>query len=229
MPDAFDRVLARRDRKQRNQRVAAGVLGIAVIALVAIGFVRLFGSEPTPATDPQSPLFGVWVPTSEAEDPTQTMIVSLADDGAVEVTVLDDFAPWCTRTPSTMTGTGQIEGTTRLVIPAPVFTCDGGQAFLTLSGPELAERLRDWTLVLDPQSDRLSDGLGGEWRRAGEDRGESLVGLEPVWPQTSLEEVRQAQEFADAGDPAYTWQVMTQPYQIGQNHPGDSEIFARFL
>jgi hypothetical protein len=52
MPDAFDRVLARRDRKQRNQRVAAGVLGIAVFALATIGFVRLLGSDRRPVIDP---------------------------------------------------------------------------------------------------------------------------------------------------------------------------------
>jgi hypothetical protein len=28
-----------------------------------------------------------------------------------------------------------------------------------------------------------------------------------MWPQSSLDEVRRAQELADAGDPAYTWQV----------------------
>ena len=28
-----------------------------------------------------------------------------------------------------------------------------------------------------------------------------------MWPQSSLAEVQQAQELADAGDPAYTWQV----------------------
>ena len=39
------------------------------------------------------------------------------------------------------------------------------------------------------------------------DRGEPFSDLVPVWPQTSLEEVRQAQELADAGDPRYTWQV----------------------
>ena len=52
MPDAFERVLARRDRKRRNQRVAAGVIGIAVFALPAIGFVRLLGSEGGPAVGP---------------------------------------------------------------------------------------------------------------------------------------------------------------------------------
>ena len=28
-----------------------------------------------------------------------------------------------------------------------------------------------------------------------------------MWPQATLEEVRTAQQLADAGDPAYTWQV----------------------
>ena len=40
------------DRKRRNHRVAAGVLGIAVFALPAIGFVRLVGSERGPAVGP---------------------------------------------------------------------------------------------------------------------------------------------------------------------------------
>jgi hypothetical protein len=72
MPDGFERVVARRDRKRRNQRVAAGALGIAVFAFAAIGFIRLLGSErepvigpatspsptasPSPVTQPPSPL-----------------------------------------------------------------------------------------------------------------------------------------------------------------------------
>lgn len=51
-----DQLLNRRDRKRRNQRVAAGVLGIAVFALAAIGFIRLLGPERGsvigPATSP---------------------------------------------------------------------------------------------------------------------------------------------------------------------------------
>jgi hypothetical protein len=54
---------------------------------------------------------------------------------------------------------------------------------------------------------------------------------EVMWPQSSLEEVEEAQELADAGDPDYTWQleprleenVMTTAYL------DDPEIFARFL
>src|SRR5262245_45143206 len=54
-----------------------------------------------------------------------------------------------------------------------------------------------------------------------------------MWPQTSLEEVRQAQELADAGDPAYTWQVDPK-LVVGDawahlRDNGPSEIVARFL
>jgi hypothetical protein len=107
MPDAFERVLARRDRKRRNQRVAAGVLAIAVFALAAIGFVRLLGSEGTPASDPT---------------------------------------------------------------PAP-----------QTSGT--------------------------------------------MWPQSSLEEAREAQRLADAGDPRYTWQVFPE----SASDPRMLEFFTRFL
>jgi len=53
---AFERLVRRRDHKRRNQRIAAGVLGIAVFAFAAIGFVRLLGAERGsvigPATSP---------------------------------------------------------------------------------------------------------------------------------------------------------------------------------
>ncbi len=41
----YDALLRRRDHKRRNQRVAAGVLGIAVFAFAAVGLVRLLASE----------------------------------------------------------------------------------------------------------------------------------------------------------------------------------------
>ena len=230
MPDAFDRVLERRDRKHRNQRVAAGVLGIAVFALAAIGFVRLLGSEGTPASDPGSPFAGTWVSTSDADGGTQTMTVRVFADGAVEITVLDDVATVCSGTPSTMTGTGRIDDGTALVIPAPVYTCDDGSEPETLSGPPLDEQLRDWTLVLDPETDTLSDGFGGVWLREGAEvpiPGPTTSGN--MWPQSSLEEVREAQELADAGDPRYTWQVDPQLASDTYLYPWDSEIVERFL
>ncbi|HKZ75584.1 MAG TPA: hypothetical protein VJ259_02865 [Actinomycetota bacterium] len=178
-PGEFERLTRRRDRKQRNRRVAAGVLGIAVFALAAVGFLRLLGSEGTPANDPTSPFEGTWVSTSDADGGTQTMTVRVFADGAAEIVVTDDIATVCSLTPSTMTGTGRIEGGTQLVIPAPVYTCDDGSEPETLSGPPLEEQLRDWTLFLDPDTHTLSDGLGGVWLREGaeEDEGESLEGL----------------------------------------------------
>src|SRR3990172_5645983 len=166
-PGDFERLTRRRDRKHRNQRVAAGVLGVAVFALAAIGFVRLLGSERTPASDPRSQFEGTWVSTSDADGGTQTMIVRVSADGAVEIVVTDDIATVCSLTPSTMTGTGRIEAGTALVIPAPVYACDDGSGPEALGGPPLQEQLRDWTLLLDPQTDTLSDGFGGLWLRPG--------------------------------------------------------------
>jgi hypothetical protein len=51
MSDAFERVLARRDRKRRNQRITAGVVGIAVFvaAVWAVTSVGAFDRTQTPA------------------------------------------------------------------------------------------------------------------------------------------------------------------------------------
>jgi len=184
--DVMGSLERRRQRQDRNRRVAAGVLGIAVFALAAIGFVRLLGSEGTPASDPQSPFAGTWVSTSDADGGTQTMTVQVFADGAVEIVVTDDVATVCSGTPSTMTGTGRIEGGTALVIPAPNYTCDDGSEPETLSGPPLDEQLRDWTLFLDPETDTLSDGVGGVWLREGTEEPspdplEGLDGLPAPW------------------------------------------------
>ena len=227
MPDAFDRVLARRDRKRRNQRVAAGVLGIAVFALAAVGFVRLLASEGTPGSDPRSPFEGTWVSTSDGG--TQTMIVRVSADDAVEVTVTDDVARACGGTPSTMTGTGRIEDGTALVIPAPVFTCDAGSQAENPGTPPLDGTLRDWTLVLDPETDTLSDGADGVWLREGaEEPSPGPTASGQMWPQTSYQEVVEAQELADAGDPRSTWQVDPDLASDDNLYPWDSEIVERF-
>jgi len=46
------RIHERRDRKRRNRRMVAGIVGAAVFLLPAIGFVRLLASEGGPATGP---------------------------------------------------------------------------------------------------------------------------------------------------------------------------------
>ena len=47
-----------------------------------------------------------------------------------------------------------------------------------------------------------------------------------MWPQSSLEEVEEAQELADAGDPDYTWQLDP---EIANGNVQNPEIVTRFL
>jgi Tol biopolymer transport system component len=46
--DAFERLLSRRDRKRRNQRIAAGAVGLAAALAVALTGASLLRSEPIP-------------------------------------------------------------------------------------------------------------------------------------------------------------------------------------
>jgi hypothetical protein len=193
---------------------------------------------------------GTWFSTSDADGGTQTMTVRASGEDGVEIVVTDDIASVCSRTPSTMTGTGRLEGDTRLVIPAAVYTCDDGTEAVALSGPPLRNQLRNLTFVRDAQAGYLTDNFRGMWLRDGgaapspAPRGAGTLAprasgtLAPqasgtIWPQSSLEEVRQAQALADAGDRAHTWQVDPQLsfddlWLDRLNRPG-AEIAERFL
>ncbi|MDH4112977.1 MAG: hypothetical protein OEV60_09920, partial [Actinomycetota bacterium] len=125
---------------------------------------------------------------------------------------------------------GRLEGGDELVIGSPVLTCDDGSDPEALSGPPLQDQLRDLTFVHDPEDDVLTDNFGTVWGREGAEE----PALDPVasggmWPQTSLEEVRRAQELADAGDPRYTWQVDPEMRSGFAQPTDDTEIVARFL
>jgi hypothetical protein len=92
----------------------------------------------------------------------------------------------------------------------------------------MQEQLRDWTLSLDPETETLSDGFGSVWLREGAE----VPSPDPktsgvMWPQSSPDEISEAQERADAGDPAYTWQVDAE--LVGGAEPHGAEIFERFL
>src|SRR5262245_51346081 len=54
-----------------------------------------------------------------------------------------------------------------------------------------------------------------------------------MWPQSTLEEMRAAQERADAGDPAYTWQIVDPQLADDDSwtyeEPGQIELVDRFL
>jgi len=207
---------------RRTLLIVASALLLATMGAIAVGSRFL---QPDPLF---SAFGGTWVSTSDADGGTQTMSVRVSAGGAVDITVHDTIASVCSGTPSTMTGTGAIEGGTRLVISAPVYACDDGSQPQALSGPPLEEQLRNWTLALDPQTGTLSDGVGGVWLREGaEDPSPGPTISDQMWPQTSLEEVREAQELADAGDPRYTWQV--DPVLAADSEPWGAEIFERFL
>jgi hypothetical protein len=206
--------------------------GAAVVVVAAALALDFFVNRPSggsgPSADPRSSFQGTWVSTSDSDGGTQIMTVRFSADGAVDIVVLDDVATVCSFTPSTMTGTGRVEGDS-LVIPAPDYRCDDGSEPQAVSGPPLDEQLRNWTLARDPERDILTDGFGGLWLREGAEvpsPGPTIAGT-TWWPQTSLEEVREAQKLADAGDPLYTWQV--DPELAADAEPWEAEIFARFL
>ena len=49
----FERLLGRRERKQRNQRIRAGAVGVIVALAAGIFLVRSLTSDPTPASPPE--------------------------------------------------------------------------------------------------------------------------------------------------------------------------------
>jgi len=227
-PFTLDGFHRRRHRKDRNRRVGSAIVALLVAVVAIGGLLRTISSRPAPANDPRSPLVGTWVSTSDGG--TQTMVVQVFADDTVEIVVTDDFTGACAGTSSTMTGTGRIEDGTAFVIPAPVFTCDAGSQAENPQDPPLEEVFRDWTLVLDPQTDTLSDDVVGLWVREGAE----APSLAPaasgqMWPQSSYQEVVEAQQLADAGDPRYTWQVDPDLASDDFLYPWDSEIVERFL
>jgi len=214
----------------RHRVWARRLVPVAVTALgvVLLGFTlaQTLSWDTGPVSVMQSRLRGTWV-TTDGDGSTPTGTISISSDGVVEIVVLDDFASVCSGAPSTMTGTGRFESDTELVIQAPVLTCDDGTEPQALSGPPLEEQLRDLTFTYDPESDSLTDSLGSAWNREGAEDPSPEPTAEDMWPQSSLEEVEEAQERADADDPDYTWQVA--PEIVGDTAPGDAGIFRRFL
>lgn len=185
-----------RERKQRNRRIGGGLIGLAVMAAVAGGLLGALSSETVPGDDARGPFLGRWFST-DLDASNQAMTIRVSGDAGVGIVIHDDYAPVCSGAPSTLLGTGQLEGTTELVFPAPVLTCNDGSELQATP-----KSLLNLTFVLHAESRTLTDSLGVVWYRDG-----STEASGGMWPQTSIEEIRQAQELADAGDPDYTWQV----------------------
>jgi hypothetical protein len=223
--------LSARGRQWRRRRTA--VTAAAVAAVVSLAVLPLPGllSPPTRvAFDPPTndSLTGTWVST-DTDGSSQTMKIRAEGAEAYGVVLNDDAATVCSGAPATLTGTGQIEGA-ELVLPAPVLTCDDGTTPVPVDGSSLEEAVRDYTLVYDSESATLTDNFGIRWQRPlatpVAERTEPIA-TGPLWPQSNMKEVREAQERADAGDPDYTWQV-DRVLDDGRG-PFDAQIFNRFL
>jgi hypothetical protein len=215
-----------RHRVWARRLVPITVAGLGVLVL-GLTLLLNFSWDPAPIAALQSPFRGIWFSTDD-DGSAVTMTVDVSSDGVFEITALDDRASVCSGAPSTMTGTGRLEGETQLVIPAPVLTCDDGTEPQALDGGSLEDILRDLTFTHVSENATLTDSLGSRWtREAAEEPDPDPTPPEGMWPQSSLEEVEQAQELADSGDPDYTWQVA--PEIADGNNPNDWEIVTRFI
>ncbi len=231
---AWDRIRSAVPAGRRSRTIRLVTVPVAAAGLLLVGSIVMANLFPVPGPlgSPQSPFAGNWV-TVDGDGSTLTMTIEVSPDGTVEIVIFDDFASVCSGAPSTMTGTGRLEGT-ELVIPTPVLTCDDGSVPEALSGPPLEEQLRNLTFALDPQAITLSDSLGSIWTREGAEDPTMTFSADAMWPQSSLEEAQEAQRLADAGDPDYAWQVDAQlagdDYVKWERlHNGDVELVDRFL
>jgi len=159
-----------RNRVGRQRMVMGGLVAATAFALVVGGFAgarSLSSDEALPPADPdskESAFVDTWVSTDN-DGSTQTMVVRASGKGAIEIVVRDDSAGVCSGAPSTMTGTGRLDGARQLVIPSPLLTCDDESEPEALSGPPLEKQLRNFTFVHDLEADNLTDNLGVVWDR----------------------------------------------------------------
>ena len=230
--DLLERVRARGRQRQRNRRVTTGLAGVVVLAgLIAGAGDVLNRPDALLVTPPPPAVGGSWVST-DIDGSSQTMDIRALEEGGYEVEILDDSAGVCAGATSTMTGTATLRDQS-LVIAAPVFTCDDGSEPETTDGASLDELLRDYTLTYSEATDTLTDNFSVQWRRPGAvpEPPDGAVAPDGMWPQTTMEEVRNAQELADAGHPDYAWQVAPGLYDEMRSGPkfGDAPIFTRYL
>ena len=230
------------ERHRRRWLVSAAAVAAAAAAIVAVVAVTSDSDtlapadEPVPTIPPTAAAFvGVWVST-DADGSSQTMVIVRSGDDYKFVQRDDVATAACSGAPATMTGTGLLETDERLVIAQPELACDDG-SIPRIGSPPQAE-LANFTLQLDTATDEFVDSYGVVWRRAGSN--DEPIAPSPVtvpasapgtsggmWPQSTLDEVRAAQELADAGDPAYTWQLDAK--LAAEEAPSGAEIFARFI
>ncbi len=153
----------------------------------------------------QSPPFeGTWASTDTDGSP-KTMEIARSDID-FEVVVRNDSDRVCSGAASTMIGTGRVDADGTLSLPRPSLNCDDGSTPAAPDGAPSEELPRDLTFLHDPRNDTVTDTSGMVWARHRPEDPDPEVSAD-MWPQSSIDEARQAQGLADAGDAAYTWQV----------------------
>jgi hypothetical protein len=226
--DLRARVNERKRQRARNRRVGTAVAALTALAIVVGGLTRVLPPTRDVLFDQSpKPWVGTWQ-SIDLDGSAQTMDISAVQDGYA-VVIADDAATVCSGAPSTTTGTGRFEEA-GLVLAAPRLTCaDDSEPALVDGGP-VDEALRDYTLVRDAEANTLTDSLGVAWHRPSTTPAPVMSEADAssgFWPQSTLNEVHEAQERADAGDPAYTWQVS--PQLDNGELPRDVAIITRFL
>jgi Tol biopolymer transport system component len=103
-PGHFERMLRRRDRKHRNQRIRAGAVAILVLVVTVLGLARALNVEDRTAVDPHPPNFTDTVITYTADprswgdlvaqDPDTGEVRTLVDAHSIDSEFRDRLINW---------------------------------------------------------------------------------------------------------------------------------------
>lgn len=225
IPDTPPITAAPRRSSTRPTGVWIAVAAVATVVILFTPILLLDMPDPdtTPAGDPGQ-FGGEWI-TDQSDATTHTMTIEVSGTGSAEMIIEDDFALVCSGGPFQVIGTGSLQTDNTLVFSSPRLACKDGSQPEASSGPPLEEQYQNLTFTYDAASDTLTDSLGLLWTRG-------IANTPGInWPQTSMEEVQEAQRLADAGDPDFAWQLEPNMESILQGASQDDipEIIARFL
>lgn len=188
------RPTARALRRIRVGRaVRSGAVLATVTALVIGGFAgarSLTNDEGLPPAEENSnltPFVDTWTSTDD-DGRTRTMVIRASGEHTYEITVQNHLAFVCSGAPATLTGTGQLVGSNRLVISSPEITCDdGSEPKVEDDLPPPEELLSNLTFEHDPESDILTNYSPLERRRVGKNEQAIYSGLTLVWRRAGAE------------------------------------------
>ena len=181
-----------RNRIGRQRMVMGSLVAAAAIALTIGGFAgarSLTSDEALPPAERDSnvsPFVDTWT-TTDVDGNTRTMVIRASGEDAYDITVENHLALVCSGAPQTLTGTGQLFGTT-LTFYSPRITCDDGSKPKVQDDlPPPAELLSDLSFEHDPESDILTTDSPFERRFRRQDGGITYTGRTLVWVRVNAE------------------------------------------